>query len=153
MNVGKIEINVKEKIQNITVNDNLMNQKSKIEMKEDNKNRKRQKIKIRSYCSKCYQFFENGPYSKMCKNHLEKCCNLIECQKNNPDSETNPCIRKFSNINSANRHTHCLTQKDVDLWDPNCEIQKCLSKKKTAENPFNEINNKNIFLSNINKLN
>ena len=56
--------------------------KANIEMRKENKNKKRKKIKIRAYCGKCYQFFENGPYSKICRNHLEKTCNLIECQKN-----------------------------------------------------------------------
>ena len=45
--------------------------KANIEMRKENKNKKRKKIKIRSYCSKCYQFFENGPNSKICRNHLK----------------------------------------------------------------------------------
>ena len=116
--------------------------KANIEMKKECKNKKRKKIKIRAYCSKCYQFFENGPYSKICRNHLEKSCNLIECQKYKHTGENN-CIRKFTNINSANRHTHCLTKKDVEIWDPNCEIQKCLGKKTEPDNKFLDILNNN----------
>jgi len=128
--------------------------KASIEMQKEGKNKKRKKIKIRAYCNKCYQFFENGPYTKICRNHLEKDCNLINCQKFIQDGD-NPCIRKFPNINSANRHTHCLTKEDIEFWDPKCEIQKCLGKKKESDNKFldiindgNENNNKN---SNKNK--
>ena len=124
--------------------------KASIEMQKEGKNKKRKKIKIRAYCNKCYQFFENGPYTKICRNHLEKDCNLIECQKFKQNGD-NPCIRKFPNINSANRHTHCLTKKDIEVWDPKCEIQKCLGKKKESDNKFsdiindgNENNDKNI---------
>ena len=109
--------------------ENSTNNKATIEMRKEIKNKKRKDIKIRAYCNKCYQFFENGPYSKICKNHLKKNCTLIECQKYNKNGD-NLCIRKFNNINSANRHTHCLTQKDVESWDQRYEIQKCLGKKK-----------------------
>ena len=136
------------------------NNKASIEMQKETKNKKRKKIKIRAYCNKCYQFFENGPYSKICRNHLQKNCNLIECQKYNKNGD-NLCIRKFTNINSANRHTHCLTKKDIELWDSKCEIQKCLGKKKEPDNKYldffdnnnnNNIpnNNKNIFNDNNN---
>ena len=114
--------------------------KAVIEMQKEGKNKKRKKIKIRAYCNKCYQFFENGPYTKICRNHLEKECNLIECQKYRQNGD-NPCIRKFPNINSANRHTHCLTKKDIEIWDPKCEIQKCLGKKKESDNKFSDIIN------------
>ena len=126
--------------------------KASIEMKKETKNKKRKKIKIRAYCNKCYQFFENGPYSKICRNHLQKNCNLIECQKYNKNGD-NLCIRKFTNINSANRHTHCLTKKDIELWDPKCEIQKCLGKKKEPDNKYIDIfdNNNNNNITNNNK--
>ena len=129
--------------------------KANIEMRKEIKNKKRKNIKIRAYCNKCYQFFENGPYSKICKNHLQKNCTLIECQKYNKNGD-NLCIRKFNNINSANRHTHCLTQKDIELWDPKYEIQKCLGKKKEKEldNKFLEIiNNDNHNINEKNKEN
>ena len=124
------------------LDDNINNNKATIEMKKEINNKKRKKIKIRAYCNKCYQFFENGPYSKICQNHLQKKCDLIECQKFNKDGE-NSCIRKFTNINSANRHTHCLNKKDIELWDTKCQIQKCLGKKKEHDNKFVEIINNN----------
>ena len=131
------------------------NIKANIEMQKEGKNKKRNKIKIRAYCNKCYQFFENGPYTKICRNHLEKDCNLIKCQKFKQNGDS-PCIRKFPNINSANRHTHCLTQKDIEIWDPKCEIQKCLGKKKESDNKFSDIindgNENNDKNSNINKI-
>ena len=131
----------------------IIEKKANIEMRKENKNKKRKKIKIRAYCGKCYQFFENGPYSKICRNHLEKSCNLIGCQKYKQNGE-NICIRKFTNINSANRHTHCLTKEDIEIWDPNCEIQKCLGKKTEPENKFLDIlNNSNNIFSGINKNN
>ena len=173
MNAEKKDINFSEKIlenniqiennvtpndiQEIKIDENISNNKASIEMRKEIKNKKRKKIKIRAYCNKCYQFFENGPYSKICKNHLAKTCNLIECQKYNKNGD-NSCIRKFTNINSANRHTHCLTKEDIELWDTECEIQKCLGKKKkesdnkfldiinNVDNNSNEKNiNKNIF--------
>ena len=130
----------------IKIDEKILNNKSTIEMRKEMKNKKRKKIKIRAYCNKCYQFFENGPYSKICQNHLLKNCNLIECQKFNKNGD-NPCIRKFTNINSANRHTHCLTKKDIEIWDTNCEIQKCLGKKKESENKSLDIinNSDNIY--------
>ena len=130
----------------IKIEEKILNNKSTIEMRKEMKNKKRKKIKIRAYCNKCYQFFENGPYSKICQNHLLKNCNLIECQKFNKNGD-NPCIRKFTNINSANRHTHCLTKKDIEIWDTNCEIQKCLGKKKESENKSLDIinNSDNIY--------
>ena len=140
-------------------NNQEINKENNIPIEENDENEKEKqvdeskKIKIRAYCGKCYQFFENGPYSKICRNHLEKSCNLIDCQKYKQNGE-NVCIRKFTNINSANRHTHCLTKEDIEIWDPNCEIQKCLGKKTEPDNKFLDIlnNNNNIF-SGINKNN
>lgn len=35
------------------------------------------KRKIRAWCGLCYQFFENGPTAKVCKDHYQKGkCNL-----------------------------------------------------------------------------
>lgn len=114
--------------------ENLCEQ-TNIEMKKKDRTKKRKKIKIKAYCSKCYKFFENGPFSKLCRTHLEKNCNLVSCQKYNQASP-NKCIRKFPNINSANRHTHCLTYKDIKIWDPRYEIQKCLGSKREPENEY-----------------
>ena len=153
-NNQKIEPDDKNDIKEIKNATESTEIKANIEMRKENKNKKRKKIKIRSYCSKCYQFFENGPNSKICRNHLKKSCNLIECQKYKQNGE-NTCIRKFTNINSANRHTHCLTREDVEIWDPNCEIQKCLGKKTEPDNKFLDVlNNNNInIMSGFNKNN
>ena len=151
-NISNEEKNVNSKEKQFDKSKGKNEEKANIEMKKENKNNKRKKIKIRAYCGKCYQFFENGPFSKICRTHLEKSCNLIECQKYKQNGE-NKCIRKFTNINSANRHTHCLTKDDIEIWDPNCEIQKCLGKKTEPDNKFLDIlnnNNNNIF-SGINK--
>ena len=136
----KEDITIIKKDENLSSSSN--NNKASIEMRKETKNKKRKTIKIRAYCNKCYQFFENGPYSKICRNHLQKNCNLIECQKYNKNGD-NLCIRKFTNINSANRHTHCLTKKDIELWDTKCEIQKCLGKKKEPDNKYIDILNTN----------
>ena len=141
-NTSSKEINKENQIEKpkLEKNEENIEERANIEMRKENKNKKRKKIKIRAYCGKCYQFFENGPYSKICRNHLEKTCNLIE--------------RKFTNINSANRHTHCLSKNEIESWDSNCEIQKCLGKKTEPDNKFLDIlnNNNNIF-SGINKNN
>ena len=151
-----LDIVDKKDITKSKIDEYISNNKAKIEMRAEIKNKKRKNIKIRAYCSKCYQFFENGPYSKICRNHLEKKCNLIECQKYNKNGD-NPCIRKFTNINSANRHTHCLTKEDIEMWDTKCEIHKCLGKKKESDNKFfdiiNDLDNKNAnknFFSDLN---
>ena len=153
--ISSKEINKENQIEKpkLEKNEENIEERANIEMRKENKNKKRKKIKIRAYCGKCYQFFENGPYSKICRNHLEKTCNLIECQKNKQNGE-NLCIRKFTNINSANRHTHCLSKNEIESWDSNCEIQKCLGKKTEPDNKFLDIlnNNNNIF-SGINKNN
>ena len=152
-NIPIEENNENEKEKESDKSKHIIEKKANIEMRKENKNKKRKKIKIRAYCGKCYQFFENGPYSKICRNHLEKSCNLIGCQKYKQNGE-NMCIRKFTNINSANRHTHCLTKEDIEIWDPNCEIQKCLGKKTEPENKFLDIlNNSNNIFSGINKNN
>ena len=119
------------------------------------KNKKRKKIKIKSYCRDCYQFFENGPYSKICKNHIKKICNVIPCQKNNNNinsnnnenindlNNENKCIRLFPNKNSANRHTHCVNKNEVKKWKNLYEIKNCLlgNKRNLEKKKGNENNN------------
>jgi hypothetical protein len=79
------------------------------------------KRKIRSYCGVCYQFFENSPYTKVCREHYQKAnCGAYDCKKG-----TN-CVRKFPNHNSANRHTYCFSVEEVNTWDEGIDIQKCL---------------------------
>ena len=125
-------------------NDNLNN--TNIEM-EKRKNKHRKNIKIKSYCGKCFQYFENGPFSKKCREHLKKKCNIIPCQKKK--NINNECIRLFPNKNSANRHTHCITKDDIKLWDKQYEIQLCLGTNEN--NKFFEVPIKdNIFNNNNN---
>ena len=123
-------------------NDNLNN--TNIEM-EKRKNKPRKNIKIKSYCGKCFQYFENGPFSKKCREHLKKKCNIIPCQKKK--NINNECIRLFPNKNSANRHTHCISKDDIKLWDKQYEIQLCLGINEN--NKFSEVPTKdNIFNNN-----
>ena len=135
------------------------------------KNKKRKKIKIKSYCRDCFQFFENGPYSKICKNHIKKICNVIPCQKNNENNENlnnennenlnneNKCIRLFPNKNSANRHTHCVNKNEVKKWKNLYEIKNCLLgnkrnlEKKKDENSKENSKEKNDLNNNNNNNN
>jgi hypothetical protein len=125
-------------------NDNLNNTNIEIEKR---KNKPRKNIKIKSYCGKCFQYFENGPFSKKCREHLKKKCNIIPCQKKK--NINNECIRLFPNKNSANRHTHCISKDDIKLWDKQYEIQLCLGTNEN--NKFFEVPIKdNIFNNNNN---
>lgn len=94
-----------------------------IDMKAFPKHKHRKTLIIKAYCGKCYQFFQNGPNSKICQEHLNKQCNLISCQKH---LKNYTCIRKFPNTNSANRHTHCLKREDVVHWNDEIEIRNRL---------------------------
>lgn len=102
-------------------------------MNSSNDESKIKKIKVKAWCGECYQFFQNGPYSKVCQDHLSKGnCNAVECKKKLLLSSN--CIRKFPNTNSENRHTHCLTKEEVDSWDTKCMIQNCLGQKRLPDN-------------------
>ena len=147
--------NKEKKIEKDCPTENNLHNLTKIVMPKHKSNNKRKSIKIRAYCDKCYQFFENGPFSKLCKLHLEKKCDLVPCQKYQSTPE-NKCIRKFPNINSANRHTHCISLNDIKNWDPRRDIQKCLGVKREHENKFNDIianKNTNNNFNNHNHLN
>ena len=114
------------------------NDSTEIEVKSIPKNKHRKNLKMKAYCSKCYQFFQNGPHSKICQDHLKKDCSKVSCQK----KQSSDCIRKFANINSANRHTHCLKQKDVSNWNPECDIQlqtSFLEKKRGSDEDSDEM--------------
>ena len=101
----------------------ISNNSTFIDMKAFPKHKHRKTLKIKAYCGKCYQFFQNGPNSKICQEHLNKQCNLISCQKHHKNYT---CIRKFPNTNSANRHTHCLKREDVVHWNDEYEIRNRL---------------------------
>ena len=109
-------------------------------MNTSNDEIKNKKRKVKAWCGDCFQFFENGPFSKVCQDHLSKGnCNAVECKKKLMLS-TN-CIRRFPNTNSENRHTHCITKEEVDSWDTKCMIQNCLGQKRLPDNDIiNETN-------------
>lgn len=117
---------------------------NKQENEEDLGNKSKLKRKMRAWCGLCYQFFENGPTAKNCKDHfLKGNCNLVDCKK---ASNVSKCVRRFPNTNSENRHTYCLSQEEVANWDPSCNIQNCLrglnvsqsGREKEKEKHFNE---------------
>lgn len=118
--------------------------------KSSTKKQNKKYKKIKAYCSDCYQFFHNSPYSKICQKHIKKECNIISCQKN----IMNKCIRKFSNKNSANRHTYCITKEDVEQLDKNLDIKRCLGqKRKKEEESFNTYDNVHELIEQINHVN
>ena len=117
-----------EKKQNIS---NSKNQKT------DTPRKKTKKIKVKAWCGECFQFFENGPFAKVCREHLTKGkCNLVECTKKLINEDGINCARKFPNINSENRHTYCLTQEEVKDWDDKVKIQNCLGVKRNADRNY-----------------
>ena len=102
--------------------DNKLNNNFNNNLKDNSA--EKNKRKIRAFCGLCYQTFENGPTSKLCKEHYIKGkCNLFECKKLN-----SKCVRRFHNTNSENRHTYCVTRDIVDTYDSTLEIQSILCK-------------------------
>jgi hypothetical protein len=72
---------------------------------------------IKAYCPKCFMTFEAGKKSTRAIKHAKlAACDKIPCSRTGAD-----CIRKFASVNSANRHTHCYSQTQVDQW---CEDLK-----------------------------
>mmetsp|Transcript_28009 Transcript_28009/g.27683 ORF Transcript_28009/g.27683 Transcript_28009/m.27683 type:complete len:87 (-) Transcript_28009:428-688(-) len=66
--------------------------------------------RMKAWCPRCYMTFEAGKSSLRVVKHTKlDNCNAIPCNK--PFSN---CVRRFSSINSANRHTYCFTQDDVN---------------------------------------
>jgi hypothetical protein len=102
---------------------------------------KSKKRKVKAWCNECFQAFENGPFTKICKEHFNKGkCNIFECKKKffNKNDYMN-CIRKFPNTNSENRHTYCITEEEAKLWDNHCNIQNCLGVKRNSDYQIQEI--------------
>lgn len=96
------------------------------------KSKKNANIKIRSWCGKCFQYFENSPMSKICFSHASKeTCNIYPCTKINDGFI---CIRMFPNQNSENRHTHCISKEIVDSWDERIMIQNYIKNKAKLKN-------------------
>ena len=88
------------------------------------------KRKVKAWCQECYQFFQNSPFTKICRDHIIKGkCNLVECKK----KQTYQCIRKFTSINSENRHTHCISLEEAKKWDERFMIQNCLGHKRIGD--------------------
>lgn len=83
--------------------------------------------------------FEAGKSSLRVVKHTQlENCNATPCNK--PFSN---CIRRFSSINSANRHTYCFTQGDVDKWDENNKI---------SEEGFPDLNFEKLSISDIDNM-
>ena len=91
--------------------------------------------KLRAWCGECYQFFEFGPFAKVCQQHILKGkCNIYECEKKYFNKYENKiCIRKFPNKNSENRHTYCLDEEEIKTWDSKYKIQNYARNKKHSE--------------------
>lgn len=76
--------------------------------------------KVKSWCPKCLMTFENGLKSQIVANHRS----LYDCDRfpcNKPGSQ---CIRRFRNINSANRHTYCYNRELVSTWPSLMQIPR-----------------------------
>lgn len=114
----------REKTLNINYNKSIILNKN-----EDNVKKLKlcNKIKVKAWCEKCFQFFESRPLAKICQIHvLRGNCNLIDCQKQ--FNKNIKCIRKFPNINSENRHVYCLSKKIFNLYfNESKKIQNYLS--------------------------
>ena len=69
--------------------------------------------------------FEAGKNSSRALKHSQLAqCDRIPCSR-----KGSGCIRKFSSINSANRHTYCYTREQVDKWNHQCQITSDLNLK------------------------
>jgi len=113
---------------------NISNPKNQ---KTETPGKKTKKMKVKAWCGECFQFFENGPFAKVCREHLTKGkCNLVECTKKLINEDGINCTRKFPNINSENRHTYCLTHEEVKDWDEKIKIQNCLGVKRNADRNY-----------------
>lgn len=98
---------------------------------------KLKKRKVKAWCSECFQTFENGPYTKICREHITRGrCNAVECRKQLYNRGDSQCIRKFPNSNSENRHTYCISHEEVKDWKDYCNIQVCLGVKRSAETGY-----------------
>lgn len=79
--------------------------------------------KVKAWCSKCFMTFENGPKSQMVINHLAITdCDSFPCNKP-AKAHSSPCVRRFRSTNSANRHTYCYTNEQVQTWDLSLKVE------------------------------
>jgi len=83
----------------------------------------RSPCKIKAWCCKCFMTFENGPKSQMVLNHLSlPDCDSFPCNK--PSRPGNPaCVRRFRCTNSANRHTYCYSNDQVQTWAQSLRVE------------------------------
>lgn len=80
---------------------------------------------IKAFCPKCFMTFEAGKNSSRAIKHSQlPSCDKIPCNRAGSN-----CVRKFSSINSANRHTYCFTHEQVDKWDDSLKISMDLDLK------------------------
>lgn len=78
---------------------------------------------IKAFCPKCFMTFEAGKNSSRAIKHSQlSSCDKIPCNR-----AGSSCIRKFSSINSANRHTYCYTKEQVDKWSESMKISMDLN--------------------------
>lgn len=78
---------------------------------------------IKAFCPKCFMTFEAGKNSSRAIKHSQ----LASCDKVPCNRAGSNCARKFSSINSANRHTYCFTQEQIEKWDESLKISTELS--------------------------
>ena len=120
-----------------------------INYKPQKKLRKLRK-KIKAWCGICYQPFENGPYSKTCRDHyIKNNCSLVKCNKLHQDKT---CIRRFPNTNSENRHTYCINEKEIITWDISVKLQNCLSQNETHVHFRPQFENDGLSILSLNVL-
>ena len=82
-------------------------------------------ISIKAYCPKCHMTFDAGKNSSRAIKHSQlPQCDRIPCSR-----KASGCIRKFSSVNSANRHTYCYTKDQVDKWNHLFQITSDLNLK------------------------
>ncbi|OMJ95204.1 hypothetical protein SteCoe_1408 [Stentor coeruleus] len=80
-------------------------------------------VSIKAFCPKCFMTFEAGKNSSRAVKHTQ----ILHCDKIPCTRKGTWCIRKFSSINSANRHTYCYTKEQVDKWSESCKISPDLN--------------------------
>lgn len=82
-------------------------------------------IAIKAFCPKCFMTFDAGKNSSRALKHSQ----IVQCDKIPCSRKGSGCIRKFSSINSSNRHTYCYTKEQVDKWNLSCQIPSDLNLK------------------------
>jgi hypothetical protein len=78
---------------------------------------------VKAFCPKCFMTFEAGKNSSRATKH----CLIVHCDKIPCNRAGSNCIRRFSSINSANRHTYCYTQEQVNNWSEALKISSDLN--------------------------